>query len=47
MTDHPIEGEPNRAAYWAADKAGKPAIQINYKSETRELVSFAMSLAAP
>ena len=47
MTDHPIEGESNRTAYWVIDEAGKPAIQINYKGETREFVSFATLLVAP
>jgi molecular chaperone DnaK (HSP70) len=41
MDDNELKRDIKHWPFGVVDKAGKPTIQINYKSETREFVSFA------
>lgn len=44
MDDNELKRDIKHWPFGVVDKGGKPAIQINYKSETREFVSFSSCL---
>ena len=47
MDDNELKRDMKHWPFSVVDKAGKPAIQINYKSETREFVSLFMLFGHP